>query len=58
MYIYIYIGGWGVSPTGKSQWFLHACDPVAGVEPENSPPRARAGGVPLGSEQLQVVEIN
>ena len=40
-----------MSPTGKSQWFLHACDPVAGVEPENSPPRARAGGVPFGSEQ-------
>ena len=37
-----YIGGWGVSPTGKSQWFLHACDPVAGVETENSPPRAQA----------------
>ena len=38
--IYRNIGGWGVSPTGKSQWSLHACDPVAGVEPENSPPRA------------------
>ena len=36
------IGGGGVSPTGKSQWSLHACDPVAGVETGNSPPRARA----------------
>ena len=41
-----------MSPTGKSEWSLHACDPVAGVETENSPPRARArAGVPLGSEQ-------
>ena len=45
------IGGWGVSPTGKSQWSLHACDPVAGVEPENSPPGRARAGVPLGSEQ-------
>ena len=34
----IEVGGWGVSPAGKSEWSLHACDPVAGVEPENSAP--------------------
>ena len=38
-----------MSPTEKSQWSLHACDPVAGVETENSAPRA-GSGVPLGSE--------
>ena len=31
-----------MSPTEKSQWSLRACDPVAGVETENSVPRARA----------------
>ena len=47
-----------MSPTGKSQWSLHACDPVTAVETENSPPRA---GVPLGSEavkSLKVVEMS
>ena len=34
MYIYMYIGGWGVSPTGKSFRFVRACEAVCERERE------------------------